>query len=238
MVPTEGSPEKDEIPPSQPRSPEIEMPPEHHILDEFEKNMLTRAKQDSSLGLAGKGRKKKEAKEQEKAEKAEARKKQKLEAKQAASAASKPDKPAAKKRARSQKPKPTQEVEQVQPTKKRRAPTAKESKGEEVKDPVRRVLFPDGDGPDVENTKVPGKTKPRGSNRTKKQGDSQKKTQASPKTPAKTAPAKKKEKVEVEKVDRPKLPSFSHCQIVAYWSRDAVALKVPGGSKTGWTQAG
>ena len=110
---------------------------------------------------------------------------------------------------------------------------------------MKRRLFHD-DEHDTEETK--GSTKTKGGSRKNK---NQQKPEASPKIPEKKTRAKKdkkkvekeqqvekEEKNEVEKGSRPKLPTFSHCQIVAYWSRDAVALKVAGGGKSGWTQAG
>ncbi len=233
--------EKVEVPASQPRGDEEDeeeqKPPvdqTHHILDEFQKKILLRAEQDTAMGVAGKGRKKKDKAEKE-AEQVPKRKGKRGDAKDVPSATS----AAPKKRTR----KPKVSDGETAPKKPRTAKTSGK------KDPVARRLFHDESPEKSEKTSPPTKPNP------KKKASPKKKAPPKKTEKAKTGDKEEKKvkigKVKEEKAEKgskaarvprekkPKVPSFSCSHVVPYWSRDAVALKVPGGGgKTGLTQAG
>ena len=227
--------EEVEVPASQPRGDDEEeekppVDPPHHILDEFQRMILLRAEQDAAMGVAGKGRKKK-AKTEKETEQVAKTKGKRGEAKVVPSATS----AAPKKRTR----KPKGSDGETAPKKPR---TAKASR---TKDPVARRLFHD-DSPEKQSPPTKPNPKKKASPKKKAPPKKTEKAKTGEKEEKKVKRGKvieeKAEKGQVARVPREKkhkVPSFSCSHVVPYWSRDAVALKVPGGGgKTGLTQAG
>ena len=242
-----------EIPPSQPRgepaSPQKEDPKEHHILDELQQKLLTREQQDAALGMMGKGRKKKGTAEAKASAKAKAKGKAKGKAtkpspkpkgranKKQGEVTHEEEKAPRKRRAKAEASGPS-EPEITKPKRQRKAKKV-DSEPEhpsprfevDPADPVRRTLFHGAD----ELPSPPASSKPAA--KAKPKGKKQQKEDKPVGTP-KVVP---KRKAAPKKQDHPKIkvPGFTHSNIVPYWSRNAVALKVPGGNgKTGLTQAG
>lgn len=215
----------------------------HHIIDPLAEKFLTRAAQDSAMGVTGKGRKPKP--------KGEPKKKSRNEASGSSGAEPKPE---PKKRGR--KPKKDQEEDEEHDPVRRRL-----------------FYDDDGhDGKQPEKSTSPGKKSKKRSNKTKEQQNSPLSTKAVRKAAKKSktfaTPCKKpasngrKAKAKAKAAAHPhteppaperaaavaaparvkrakhKLPAFTHSSVVPYWSRNAVALKVPAGeSKSGLTQA-
>lgn len=234
----------DEIPASQPRPPSETGKEEkgHHMLDELQEKILSRAEQDAALGLGGKGRKRKGEAKAKASPKAKGKAKAKAKGKAAAKKPNKVDeeeKPTRKRKAQD-KPSGDSQPENPKPRRQRKGKANKDGPSPlfqvSPKDPVRRVLFPD------DSTSPPALKKPAAKAKAKARKE-QKEVVVTPKAKAKSkskaAPKKDEETKKVTTHPKIKLPAFTHSTIAPYWSRNAVALKVPGGNgKNGLTQAG
>ena len=193
-------------------------PDGHHILDELQGKILSRFDQDEPFGL-GKGRKPKTAKRGDKEEPVEP----KPRGRPPKTASAKPD-GAAKSRAK--RPKPDGDGDDAA------AAAEKEVKRRKAEKPA----------PVQPPKKQKEKQNPAGKKATPK---ASRKASAKPSAKPKASPAGSKTKGRSPKAKakghsgKPKFAAFTSSQLVVYWSRDAVALKVPTGEgKTGLTQAG
>lgn len=199
-------------------------------------------KVEKEAGLGGKGRKRKGEAKAKASPKAKGKAKAKAKGKAAAKKPNKVDeeeKPTRKRKAQD-KPSGDSQPENPKPRRQRKGKANKDGPSPlfqvSPKDPVRRVLFPD------DSTSPPALKKPAAKAKAKARKE-QKEVVVTPKAKAKSkskaAPKKDEETKKVTTHPKIKLPAFTHSTIVPYWSRNAVALKVPGGNgKNGLTQAG
>ena len=208
--------------------------PQHHILDDLANRILTRAAQDEAMGTTCKGRKPKSSK-------AKAEPKAKV--------------------SRCRKTKAQQEPQEHEPVRRRLF----QGDGDDASHCATPGESPPPEKPMTRRGRKPAAKQAAKSPKVKKQRMTPKKRPAARKTRSEVAassapepqPLAQEAAAELPAPPAPaappaplaksgpkprrateKLPTFSHCNIVPYWSRDAVALKVPTGQgKSGLTQA-
>ena len=228
--------------------------PEHHVLDDY----LLRQDQDAALGKKGKGRPKKQKVPAE-SEPAAAKPKRKAKAR-----AGKSDNEGAGKRARRQAAVEELPADADEPASPLAPQKLFEEEGEDGGEDVKRVARPKVKVSPKSKAGPKAKAGPKGKAKAKASPKRKAKAKASPKGKAKAkkspggaeaepAPGRRRkagaepeakakahaEKAVLPRDQRPALKAFSYCNVVAYWSRDAVALKMSSGTGvSGMTQAG